>query len=246
MTNPSISIRINDNDETEITDVETLKSNNAIKCKSMLNLGDNNFGSFKIVNNQKEDEPEEEQEDNNNNNQYISIYSSSRRLARKCLSRINLNVNNNNNNKSPNQQLDIINNNCSSISIMNLNTTTTTTTTNQKLNRLYYFKSSNLKVNNNDNSSDGKKKKCSSTSLNALLDLDMLDSVSIGSFDRQSFYSQCVNSECDLSDLCLIESTSNLFLKNNNKSKLLSLNSSNSLNIRKNINNKVIDWLEKI
>ena len=76
----------------------------------------------------------------------------------------------------------------------------------------------------------------------------MLDSVSIGSFDRQSFYSQCVNSECDLSDLCLIESTNNLFLKNNNKnkSKLLSLNSSNNLNIRKNINNKVIDWLEKI
>ena len=44
----------------------------------------------------------------------------------------------------------------------------------------------------------------SSTSLNAL-DLELLDSVSVGSFDRESIYSNYANSECELSNYCLYD-----------------------------------------
>jgi len=231
MTNPTISIIINDEETSETTAAPIIGTLNN-KCQSMLNLDNNKtlkitrFDKFKTVNNNQNDH------NTNINNQYISIYSSSRRLARKCLSRINLN-----NQINQKNQLDINN----SLSIMNLNTH------NQKLNKLYYFKSSNVNLNNNNNTSPDKLLKRNSTSLNALLDLDMWESVSIGSFDRHSFYSQCANSECDLSNLCLIESTSNLFLNNHHNQKLLTFNNNvRNFDSKIIINNKVADWLEKI
>ena len=79
----------------------------------------------------------------------------------------------------------------------NLNLDENENSNNVNKNGLFYLKSSNLNLFK------------SSNSLNAL-DLELLDSVSVGSFDRKSLYSNCANSECELNDyyLCgLIESS---------------------------------------
>ena len=108
----------------------------------------------------------------------------------------------------------------------------------------------------------------SSTSLNAL-DLELLDSVSVGSFDRESIYSNYANSECELSSYCLYDPV--LFVQPSSQQQLthhtgkmtsienksaqesggklsnsmasLRINSSNSNN---KTNSKVIDWLQNI
>jgi hypothetical protein len=165
------------------------------------------------------------------------MFSSSRRISRKCLSRINLNLLNSNKTFDNNHNHN--NNQAASMSIMNLdkylmndshNNENNISNTNNKSQstRLYYFKSSQMNL---------------STSLNALLDLDMLDSVSIGSFDRHSLYSLCDGagmSDCDLSEICLIESTNDLFNSSKN------ITTSNNTLIKSKPNSKVIDWLQKI
>lgn len=98
-------------------------------------------------------------------------------------------------------------------------------------NSYYFLKASNLNIFK------------SSNSLNAL-DLELYDSVSVGSFDRQSFYSTCPNSECDLNSCFiveqkLIETNSNL---SNDKLHLIE----ESLKLNNKQNNKVANWLENI
>ena len=173
------------------------------------------------------------------------VFSSSRRLSRKCLSRINLNLLNSNKTfdylQSPHNQHQH-QHQATSMSIMNLdkylksphnNSYYTDNENKLQSNRLYYFKSSEMNL---------------STSLNALLDLDMLDSVSIGSFDRHSLYSLCgpVMSDCDLSAICLFgdQSTNDLFNSTSHQgASHLDLAIGKS---KTKPNSKVIDWLQKI
>lgn len=227
ITTPSINIFIDECDS--VTKLEnkpklvTSQSFTLFKCKSMLNINkpqqitrldpinDAKFKSFKnLVQISKKNDTFLQSTTN-------VIYSSSRQLARKCVSRLNLN------NKTTLQQ-DLLQPLNGSVSIMNLA---------NKPNRLY-FKSSNFNLYNNK----------SSTSLNALLDLEMFDSVSLNSFDRYSLYSQCCASECDLSAYYLIGSTADLLVNDikisSNKQSL-----NNDKIYFKSNNNKVVDWLQK-
>lgn len=173
------------------------------------------------------------------------ICSSSRKLARKCLSRLNLN------NKLNKDFSDLSLQQASSVSIMNLdkfNNQANKLNTNPSTNRYLYFKSSQANLYDK-----------SSTSLNALLDLDMFESVSISSFDRLSLYSECcANSVCDLNTYYLIESTQDLAASTaTNQSTDLSQSwrkRRQSLQIddksytgcfTKQNNSKVMDWLQK-
>lgn len=93
----------------------------------------------------------------------------------------------------------------------------------------------------------------SSNSLNAL-DLDLMESVSVGSFDRLSLYS-CggVNSESDLNQCFLVEMINDVVPTTKNRLKMKTDEAESSRNNRVTSiglsnfkENRVIDWLENI
>ena len=225
-----------------------------------------------------------------------------RRLNRKCLSRINLNMyqmnlSNENDNSSSNMNVDkqklidtMTYNNLrkksyNNLSLLNASSSifgasgTTCENMGATSSRLSNHKS-NININNINNSNSSNKLSSflclkssnlnlykSSNSLNAL-DLELLDSVSVGSFDRQSLYS-LTHSEYELGNFYVLENspdldfTSNINENNNVNSNnnqpisnyrsclfLNTLNDSSSTvtssfkdkNLTK--NSKVVDWLQ--